>query len=78
MSPQHSPLASNSPLASKTIAHYRITAKLGRGGMGEVYRATDTKLGREVAIKILPDAFAQDADRMARFTREAQVLAALH
>jgi len=78
MSPQHSPLASNSPLASKTIAHYRITAKLGQGGMGEVYRATDTKLGREVAIKILPEAFAQDADRMARFTREAQVLAALN
>jgi serine/threonine protein kinase/Tol biopolymer transport system component len=60
------------------IAHYRITAKLGKGGMGEVWRATDTKLGREVAIKILPEAFAQDADRMARFTREAQVLASLN
>jgi serine/threonine-protein kinase len=60
------------------IAHYRITAKLGEGGMGEVWRATDTKLNREVAIKILPDAFAQDAGRMARFTREAQVLAALN
>src|SRR5262245_57684193 len=61
-----------------SIAHYRITAKLGAGGMGEVYRATDTKLNREVAIKILPEAFAQDADRMARFEREAQVLAALN
>src|ERR1051325_9954596 len=62
----------------ESIAHYRITGKLGEGGMGEVYRATDTKLNREVAIKILPDAFAQDADRMARFTREAQVLASLN
>src|SRR5690242_11824640 len=60
------------------IAHYRITAKLGEGGMGEVYRATDTKLGREVAIKILPESFAQDAGRMARFEREAQVLASLN
>jgi Tol biopolymer transport system component/predicted Ser/Thr protein kinase len=62
----------------QTIAHYRITAKLGEGGMGEVWRATDTKLNREVAVKILPAAFAQDADRMARFQREAQVLAALN
>src|ERR1051326_7005889 len=61
-----------------TIAHYRITAKLGEGGMGAVYRATDTKLGRDVAIKILPEAFAGDADRMTRFEREAQVLASLN
>lgn len=61
-----------------TIAHYQITAKLGEGGMGEVWRATDTKLNRDVAIKILADAFARDADRMARFEREAQVLAALN
>ncbi len=60
------------------IAHYRITVKLGEGGMGEVWRAIDTKLGREVAIKILPEAFAQNPDRMARFTREAQVLASLN
>src|SRR5215467_5575947 len=62
----------------QTIAHYRITAKLGEGGMGEVWRATDTKLGREVAIKILPAAFAEDTDRLARFQREAQVLASLN
>src|SRR5947208_3081290 len=61
-----------------TIAHYRITTKLGEGGMGTVWRATDTKLGRDVAIKILPDAFAADPDRLARFTREAQVLASLN
>src|SRR5215467_8293793 len=61
-----------------SIAHYRITAKLGEGGMGEVWRATDTKLNRDVAIKILPDAFAQDTDRMTRFEREAQVLASLN
>jgi len=61
-----------------TIAHYRITAKLGEGGMGEVWRATDTKLGRDVAIKVLPESFSQDSDRMARFEREAKVLAALN
>ena len=60
------------------IAHYRITAKLGEGGMGAVYRATDTKLNREVAIKVLPESFAADADRLVRFTREAQVLASLN
>ncbi len=60
------------------IAHYRITAKLGEGGMGAVYRATDTKLNRDVAIKVLPPAFAEDAARMARFEREAQVLASLN
>src|SRR6266536_3067499 len=64
--------------AEQTIAHYRITAKLGEGGMGEVWRATDTKLNREVAIKVLPESFAADPDRLARFTREAQVLASLN
>ncbi|MEO5895591.1 MAG: protein kinase [Vicinamibacterales bacterium] len=57
---------------------YEITAPIGEGGMGQVYRATDTTLGRQVAIKILPDAFAADPDRMARFVREAQTLAALN
>ena len=56
-----------------TIAHYRIISKLGEGGMGAVYRATDTKLNRDVAIKILPPAFAEDTSRMQRFEREAQV-----
>jgi len=62
----------------QSIAHYRISGKLGEGGMGAVYRATDTTLGREVAIKVLPDEFAADRDRMARFTREAKVLASLN
>jgi serine/threonine protein kinase len=60
------------------IAHYRLTSKLGEGGMGAVYRATDTKLHRDVAIKVLPDSFAQDPDRMARFQRESHVLASLN
>src|ERR1041384_5671973 len=60
------------------IAHYRITGKLGEGGMGAVYRATDTKLNRDVALKVLPEAFAEDVERMTRFTREAQVLASLN
>src|SRR5262249_31386395 len=66
------------PMAPTVIAHYKITAKLGEGGMGEGWRAVDTKLGREVAIKILPESCAQDPDRLARFTREAQVLASLN
>ena len=60
------------------IAHYRIVSKLGEGGMGAVYRATDTKLNRDVAVKVLPESFAGDPDRMARFQREAQVLASLN
>src|SRR6516165_7887194 len=65
-------------MIGENIAHYHISAKLGEGGMGEVYRATDTKLHRDVAIKVLPQSFAQDAERMTRFTREAQVLASLN
>ena len=60
------------------VGPYEIVAPLGAGGMGEVYRAKDTKLNREVAIKVLPEAFAKDTDRLARFTREAQTLASLN
>ena len=61
-----------------TLGHYSVTSLLGEGGMGQVYRATDTQLGRDVALKILPDAFAADPDRVGRFQREAQVLASLN
>ena len=54
-----------------SIGHYSVTSLLGEGGMGEVWQATDTQLNRDVALKILPDAFADDPDRLARFTREA-------
>src|SRR5215813_9097315 len=57
---------------------YEILAPIGAGGMGEVYRARDTKLKRDVALKVLPDAFARDPGRMARFRREAEVLASLN
>jgi Tol biopolymer transport system component len=60
------------------LGPYEITGAIGAGGMGEVYRARDTKLGREVALKVVPEAFASDADRMARFQREAQLLASLN
>src|SRR5689334_11362567 len=65
-------------MVPESIAHYRISSKLGEGAMGEVYRATDSKLGREVAIKLIPEDFAKDSTRMSRFAREAQVLAALN
>ncbi|MFN8093126.1 MAG: protein kinase [Vicinamibacteria bacterium] len=64
-------------LIGETLSHYRITAAIGRGGMGEVFRATDLRLGREVALKLLPPAFAADATRLARFDREAKLLAQL-
>ncbi len=57
------------------LGHYDVTSLLGEGGMGQVWQATDTQLNRQVALKILPDAFASDPDRLARFTREAKVLA---
>src|ERR1700724_2280332 len=60
------------------LGHYEIVAPIGVGGMGEVYRARDTKLKRDVAIKVLPEAFARDAERMARFQREAKVLASFN
>ena len=65
-------------MIGNAIGPYQILAELGRGGMGEVYRARDTQLNRDVAIKVLPEAFAADADRLARFTREAQLLASLN
>src|SRR5499433_2275955 len=60
------------------LAHYEITNHIGSGGMGDVYQATDSKLGRSVAIKFLPEAFGRDPERLARFKREAQVLALLN
>jgi serine/threonine protein kinase len=63
--------------AGSRLNHYQITAPLGAGGMGEVYRARDTRLQRDVAIKVLPTTFATDAERLARFEREARVLATL-
>ena len=61
-----------------TLGPYSVTAKIGEGGMGEVYRATDTTLDRDVALKVLPQAFTQDSDRLARFERRAKVVAALN
>jgi len=64
-------------MIGKKLAHYEITALLGKGGMGEVYRARDTLLGRDVAIKALPVEFSADPERLARFDREARLLASL-
>jgi serine/threonine protein kinase len=66
------------PADRRRIGVYHIQTLLGAGGMGEVYRAKDTKLNREVALKVLPNAFTRDPDRLARFKREAQVLASLN
>src|SRR3982751_3987366 len=67
------------PLAAgRQLGPYQIAAPIGAGGMGEVYRARDTTLNRDVAIKVLPDLFANDPERLARFRREAQMLASLN
>ena len=60
------------------LGSYEVTALIGQGGMGEVHRAHDTMLGRDVALKVLPDLFADDPERLARFQRQAQVLASLN
>lgn len=65
-------------VVGQSIAHYHVQAKIGMGGMGEVYRATDSRLDRDVALKLLPEKFARDTERMARFEREAKVLASLN
>src|SRR5687768_3389702 len=65
-------------VAGDRLGPYQIVSPLGVGGMGEVFRARDTRLNRDVAIKVLPPLFADDPDRLARFTREAQTLAALN
>jgi serine/threonine protein kinase len=65
-------------LTGETLLHYQVTAKIGSGGMGEVYRARDDRLKRDVAIKILPDVFSEDPERRARFDREATLLASLN
>src|ERR1700737_5025504 len=65
-------------LVGRTLAHYRINSAIGAGGMGDVYRATDMKLGRDVALKVLPAEVAGDPERLARFQREARAVAALN
>jgi serine/threonine protein kinase len=72
------PIRDNASLIGRQLGPYVIKAQLGAGGMGEVYRAHDTKLGRDVAIKILPPIFTSDPERLARFEREARLLASLN
>ncbi len=65
-------------MVDTTISHYKVIEKIGQGGMGEVYRAEDTNLSRDVAIKVLPEQFTKDPQRLARFEREAKLLASLN
>ena len=65
-------------MLGRTLAHYEILEKIGSGGMGDVYRARDSKLGRDVAIKVLPEEFSKDEQRLGRFKREAKALASLN
>jgi len=65
-------------MVGTTLSHYKVIEKIGQGGMGVVYRAEDTNLSREVAIKVLPEQFTQDPQRLARFEREAKLLASLN
>lgn len=65
-------------MIGESLAHYKIVEKIGSGGQGEVYCALDAKLGRDVAVKVLPEAVAQSPERLARFEREAQLLASLN
>src|SRR4249919_3370182 len=74
----YNPAGSMSLASGARLGPYEVLGSLGAGGMGEVYRARDTKLHRDVAVKVLPDLFAADPERLARFSREAQTLAALN
>ncbi len=74
----HSGEVGSPTVLGKTLSHYKILEKIGQGGMGEVYRAQDTTLDREVAIKVLPEQFIQDPQRLARFERDAKLLASLN
>ena len=76
--PTHIILSSLALTPGTRLGIYEVTAPIGEGGMGQVYRATDTTLGRQVAIKILPDALASDPDRVTRFEREAKTLGSLN
>jgi len=74
----HPEIDKDPTMTNKSLAHYELVEKIGEGGMGEVFRARDTKLGRDVALKFLPDALAADAERLGRFEREARLLASLN
>ncbi len=65
-------------MIGRTLSHYKVIEKIGEGGMGEVYLAKDTKLDREVAVKVLPATFSENKERLARFEREARLLASLN